>query len=64
MTLSVETKKELLERLKKAAKRQMTAEEIHAQRLSFILGNMPQESGVTKADIEKILGELEGKQAA
>ncbi|MEO0713293.1 MAG: hypothetical protein AAFY37_05220 [Pseudomonadota bacterium] len=64
MLNDIATNKELLDQLHKAAKRQISQEELHAQRVSFILGNLPQDSDMTKADVEKVLQELEGTKVA
>ena len=49
------TNEALLERLKAAAKRKRTDEEIEKQRISIIYSGMSEESGMTKADIERVL---------
>lgn len=39
----------------KAAKKVLTREEIRAQKFSFILGMMPQDSTMTRKDIEALI---------
>ncbi len=53
--LSLKTDTKLLERLAKAAKRKLTADEVEKQRISFIFSGMPKDSGMSKIDIEKVL---------
>lgn len=49
----------VLKALKKAATQQMTAEERHQQKVSFIIGTMGGDSTITSEDVEKILAEQE-----
>ena len=49
--------KALLDALKRAATRSMTPEERHQQRLSFIVGTMSSDSGLTREDVQRILDE-------
>lgn len=54
----------LLERLKEAAQRGVTAAERRQQRLSFVYGNMPRNSGMTRHQVEEALerlDEMEGR---
>lgn len=46
---------ELLKKLEAAAKRKKTQEELDQQRVSFIYAGMRKESGMSKADIEKVI---------
>lgn len=41
----------------------MTPAEIREQRISFVLSTLDDDSEVTRADIEKIIDEKEGKAA-
>ena len=49
----------VLKALKKAATQQMTAEERHQQKVSFIMGTMGSDSRITSKEVEKILAEQE-----
>ncbi|MEO0975996.1 MAG: hypothetical protein AAFY24_02005 [Pseudomonadota bacterium] len=51
------TDSELLKRLEEGAKRKKTKEELEQQRISFIFAGMNRKSGMSKADIEKLLKE-------
>lgn len=51
----------LLERLSRAAKHEMTAEEIRRQRLSFVYGNLPQDSTLTRNQVAAALARMEGE---
>lgn len=55
------TKQELLDTLRAAASVQQSAEEVQRQRISFILSMLRKESDVTRAKIEEVLAEQEGK---
>jgi hypothetical protein len=54
----------LLNALQKALRHNTTANEVHEQRISFIMGNLNRSSGVTRAQVEKVLADQEGKQVA
>lgn len=51
----------LLQRLREVAKLKPTSEQVHRQRVSFILSSMKEKSGVTRERVEKVLREQEGK---
>jgi Ca2+-binding EF-hand superfamily protein len=53
----------LLDRLEQAARHQMTREELHQQRVSFILSAMSDDSTVTRHQVEEILAKAEGVPA-
>jgi hypothetical protein len=58
------TNNALLAKLKSAGSRKLTAEELHKQRVSFILGSLKDDSTVTRAQINKALAEQEGEKSA
>jgi hypothetical protein len=60
MTNGPVTDKDLLARLKAAARREMTAEEIRSQRVSFVYGNLPKGNPMTKDQVAVVLARLEG----
>lgn len=62
MPIDIKTDADLLRRLREAAGKALTNEELRAQRLSFILGNLPKDSTVTRDEIEKILNQIEGEK--
>ncbi|MEM9086048.1 MAG: hypothetical protein AAGB23_09015 [Pseudomonadota bacterium] len=54
----------LLQRLAEAAKRKVSAHERRQQRLSFVYGNLPKNSDMTKSDVARALrqvDQLDGK---
>lgn len=64
MANDIKTDPALLEKMKLAAGRPLTAEEVRAQRVSFIMGNMPEKAAVTREKVESVLGHFEGTRAA
>lgn len=53
----------LLERLQRAAQHEMTVDELRRQRVSFVYGNLPENSPMTKNQVEAALARLEGEAA-
>lgn len=53
----------LILRLMEAAKRRMSPEEAREQRLSFVLGNLPFDSDVTREEVEAAIKRYEGEAA-
>lgn len=64
MSKGIKTDSALIQKLESAAKRSLSAAELHKQRVSFILGNLPNDSNVTREQVEKVLDRLEGKRAS
>jgi hypothetical protein len=60
----LQTDQALINRLKIAAARELTAEEVNKQRVSYILGTLKNESTVTRSRIKDVLAEHEGKKSA
>lgn len=60
----LKTSESLLLALRNAAKTQISAEELREQRISFILGALDKESGVTREKIVKVLDDQQGKKKA
>ena len=55
----------LARRLRDAAKRVLTKEELRAQRVSFAYGNLPQDSStVSRTRVEEVIAQIEGEGAA
>ncbi|MGI3900512.1 MAG: hypothetical protein ACRYGP_28415 [Janthinobacterium lividum] len=50
----------LLRALRAASTREMTAEELHKQRVSFIMASVDEDSGITRAQVEQVLARQEG----
>lgn len=63
-TVGTKTSEELLRRLQEAAKRTLTKDELHRQRVSFIYGNLPDDSPITRNQIESVLARSEGEDTA
>ncbi|APR52386.1 hypothetical protein CA223_12505 [Sphingomonas koreensis] len=64
MTTNLMTDRGLLDRLSAAAKRGVSLEERRKQRLSFVYGNLPKSSSMTKHQVEQALerlDEMEGR---
>jgi hypothetical protein len=57
------TEPKLLAALTAAAQRSLTAEQVHNQKVSFIMGSLGEESTVTRARVEEVLRNLEGVPA-
>lgn len=57
------TDPKLLDALKKAAGRKMTAAQVREQRISFVMSAVTEGSEVSRADVEKIIDEREGNAA-
>ena len=51
----------LLDRLSVAAKRNLSEREIRAQKISFIISAIDDDSTITKAQVEKVIREFEGE---
>lgn len=63
MQAQLKTDQALLDRLKVAANHKMTREEVSRQRLSFVYGNMPSDSAMTRPQVSEALARLEGEPA-
>ena len=50
-----------IERLKQAAKRRMTREEIMEQRISWVYGNMARKSELTRDEVERLVRARDGE---
>jgi hypothetical protein len=60
---TIKTDPELIRRLEASAKRQLSKDEVRAQRVSFVYGNMPQESSMSRNQVEAIIAKIEGEAA-
>lgn len=59
MPINLATDAGLLERLSSAAKRGISVEERRQQRVSFVYGNLPKGSSMTKHEVEQALGHVD-----
>lgn len=57
------TDPKFVKKLEKAAKREMTAEEISRQRISFVYGNLPTGSSMTRDQVAEVVARMDGKAA-
>lgn len=64
MPNDLKTDQALLQRLEAAAHREVGREELLRQRVSFIYGNLPEESTITRHQIEERLERFAGGVAA
>jgi hypothetical protein len=60
---NLKTKESTLEALMQASRHRPTAEELHRQRVSFIMGSLKEESAVTRAKVQEVLANQEGVKA-
>jgi hypothetical protein len=63
MTNTQKTDPKLLNALKAAAGRKLSAEKMRRQKISFIMGTLGQESTVTRDRVEEELKKMEGSAA-
>lgn len=56
----LETSAELLTALRDASTRELSAKELHSQRVSFIMGAIKEESGITRMRVEEVLARQDG----
>jgi len=57
---ALKTDESLLRALRVAASHKITKEELHKQRISFIMGSLKNNSTVTQDQIDKVLAEQSG----
>ena len=60
----LKTKDSLLRALREASSQPASAEELHKQRVSFIMGSLKKSSNVTRERVESVLAEQEGRKAS
>jgi hypothetical protein len=60
----LKTDESLLQAVRLAAKRKLTREESHRQRVSYIIGVLGRKSGITREKIEQVLARQEGRDDA
>jgi len=60
----LKTRESLLDALREAAKRPMSAEELHRQRVSFIMGSLSADSTISRDEVEDILAKHEGRKVS
>lgn len=60
MIARLQTEKTLIKRLKESTKRPITKEELAEQRVSFVYGNLPGKSTITRERVAKRIKNNEG----
>jgi hypothetical protein len=60
----LKTSQHLLDALRSAASQKVSSEELHAQRVSFIMGSVKPESGITREQVQQVLAKQEGSTTA
>lgn len=60
----LKTPQPLLDALREASSRPVSPEELHAQRVSFIMGSVKAESGITREQVQQVLARQEGSSKA
>lgn len=60
----LKTPQYLLDALRDAGARPVGPEELHAQRVSFIMGSVKAESGITREQVQQVLAKQEGAKKA
>lgn len=60
----LKTNEALLRALEAAASGKLTADELHEQRVSFVMGSLKSTSGVTRAQVENVISEQEGRKVS
>jgi hypothetical protein len=58
----LKTDESLLETLRSAAAHEPSADELHAQRISFIMGSLKDDSTVSREKVSQVLADQEGKK--
>ena len=64
MPNDLKTDPDLIRRLEAAARHVLTRSEIHKQRVSFIYGNLPSDSPITRHQVEVAVAKIEGAPEA
>ena len=59
---NLSTNKSLLNALRNSVGRHLTEEELRAQRVSFVMGSLGQKNDATRARVEDVLAEQEGRK--
>lgn len=62
MVATLKTDVDLLKRLKESAKKPITKEELEQQRISFVFGNLPSDSTITREKVAKKIRMNEGAE--
>lgn len=63
MPTDIKTDEVLLDRLRRAARHEMTVDELRRQRISFVYGNLPDGSPMTRNQVAVALARHDGEAA-
>jgi hypothetical protein len=58
----LKTSQSLLDALRKASSQNVSSKELHAQRVSFIMGSVKAASGITREQVQQVLAKQEGSK--
>ena len=61
--LALKTDPKLLEKIKSASAHKQSAKEMFEQRVSFVFGSMPRESGITREQVRQVIIDQDGRAA-
>lgn len=64
MPTNLKTKESLIKALRQSAANQISADELRKQRVSFVIGSLPVESNVTRAQVNEVVENFEGRKRA
>ncbi len=64
MPSNLKTQESLLKKIQSASARQLSAEELRKQKVSFVIGSLSSESSVTRAQVREVLESFEGRKSA
>ena len=64
MPSNLKTHESLLQKIRTASARQLSADELRKQRVSFVIGSLSSESSVTRAQVSEVLEDFEGRKSA
>ncbi len=59
--IKLRTDDAIIDALRKVATKDLSARDVHEQRVSFVMASFKESNGVTRAKIEKILATQNGK---
>ncbi len=60
----IKTQPDLIRALKKAASLELSADDVHRQRVSFVMGTLKEKSDITRAKVEQVLAKQDGRRVA
>lgn len=64
MPSHLKTSEKLLQRIRTASDRKLSADELRKQRVSFVIGSLSAESNVTRSQVNDVIEDFEGRKSA